>query len=118
METMTAPSTMTMAPNAALSCRQTSSHHQRTRRINRRANVSWTVFARVRGQRCRFHTVDVSTRGAKLRPRADLLPGTPLTLQFVKPNGRPVRVAAMVWRVDADGLGVLFLGSAPEGLMG
>lgn len=95
-----------------------SSHHQRTRRINRRASVSWTVFARVRGQRCRFHTVDVSTRGAKLRPRGDLLPGTALTLQFVKPNGRRVRVAAMVWRVDADGLGVFFLGSESEGLMG
>ena len=92
--------------------------HQRTRRINRRANVSWTVFARVRGQRFRFHTVDVSARGAKLRPKGDLQPGTSLTLQFVKPNGRPVRVSAMVWRVDADGLGVFFLGSAPEGLMG
>ncbi len=94
------------------------SQHQRTRRTNRRANVSWTVFARVRGQRFRFHTVDVSARGAKLRPKGDLQAGTPLTLQFVKPNGRPVRVAAMVWRVDADGLGVLFLNTAPEGLMG
>jgi hypothetical protein len=104
METVTATSTVT--------------GHQRTRRTNRRANVSWTVFARVRGQRFRFHTVDVSARGAKLRPKGDLQAGTPLTLQFVKPNGRPVRMAAMVWRVDADGLGVLFLGSAPEGLMG
>jgi hypothetical protein len=79
--------------------------------------VSWTVFARVRGQRLRFHTVDVSARGAKLRPRGDLQPGQTLTLQFVKPTGRPVRVSAMVWRVDPDGLGVFFLGSAPEGLM-
>ena len=92
--------------------------HQRTRRINRRANVSWTAFARVRGQRFRFHTVDVSARGAKLRPKGDLQAGTSLTLQFVKPNGRPVRVAAMVWRVDTDGLGVFFLGTTPEGLMG
>jgi len=92
--------------------------HQRTRRINRRANVTWTVFARVRGQRLRFHTVDVSARGAKLRPRGELQAGQSLTLQFVKPNGKPVRVAAMVWRVDADGVGVLFLGSESEGLMG
>ena len=28
--------------------------------------------------------------------------GQSLTLQFVKPNGKPVRVEAMVWRVDAD----------------
>jgi hypothetical protein len=92
--------------------------HQRTRRMNRRANVSWTVFAGVRGERLRFHTVDVSARGAKLRPRGDLQAGTSLTLQFVKPNGRPVRVSAMVWRVDADGLGVFFLGTTPDGLMG
>jgi hypothetical protein len=26
-------------------------------------------------------------------------------------------VEAMVWRVDADGLGVFFLGTAPDGLM-
>ena len=105
METLTATSTVT-------------DQHQRTRRTNRRANVSWTVFARVRGQRLRFHTVDVSARGAKLRPKGDLQAGTPLTLQFVKPNGRPIRVAAMVWRVDADGLGVFFLGTTPEGLLG
>ena len=92
--------------------------HQRTRRINRRANVTWTVFARVRGQRLRFHTVDVSARGAKLRPRGDMQAGQSLTLQFVKPNGKPVRVAAIVWRVDADGVGVLFLGSESEDLMG
>jgi PilZ domain len=92
-------------------------HPHRTRRSNTRANVSWTVWARVRGQRVRFHTVDVSARGAKLRPRNDLQAGTPLTLQFVKPNGRPIRVSAMIWRVDADGLGVLFLGTTPEGLM-
>ena len=91
--------------------------HQRTRRISRRANVSWTVFARFRGQRLRFHTVDVSARGAKLRPRGDLQAGQSLTLQFVKPNGKPVRVAAMVWRVDADGVGVFFLGSESEGLL-
>jgi hypothetical protein len=96
----------------------TTTRHQRTRRTNNRANVSWTVWARVRGQRVRFHTVDVSARGAKLRPRNDLQAGTPLTLQFVKPNGRPVRVAAIVWRVDPDGLGVFFLGTTPESLMG
>jgi PilZ domain-containing protein len=109
METMTAPP-MKVPPAAA-------GQHQRTRRNNRRANVSWTVFARLRGQRLRFHTVDVSARGAKLRPRGDLQPGQSLTLHFVKPNGRPIQVSAMVWRVDADGLGVFFLGAAPDGLM-
>lgn len=109
METMTTPPMK--VPPAAIG------QHQRTRRSTRRANVSWTVFARVRGQRLRFHTVDVSARGAKLRPRGELQPGQSLTLQFVKPNGRPIRVAAMVWRVDTDGLGVFFLGTVPDGLM-
>lgn len=109
MEIMTAPPMK--VPPAAIG------QHQRSRRTNRRANVSWTVFARVHGQRLRFHTVDVSARGAKLRPRGDLRAGQSLTLQFVKPNGRPVRVAAMVWRVDTDGLGVFFLGSESADLM-
>lgn len=109
METMTPPP---MKVPAAVT-----GQHQRTRRSNRRANVSWTVFARFRGQRLRFHTVDVSARGAKLRPRGELQAGQSLTLQFVKPNGRPVRVAAMVWRVDTDGVGVFFLGSESDDLM-
>jgi hypothetical protein len=89
--------------------------HHRTRRTNTRANVSWTVWARVRGERMRFHTVDVSTRGAKLRPRGNLPAGTALTLHFMRPTGR-VRVSAMVWRVDPDGLGVFFLGAPPADL--
>ena len=110
MDTLISPPPMKAPPAVA-------GQHQRTRRNNRRANVSWTVFARFRGQRLRFHTVDVSARGAKLRPRGELQPGQSLTLHFVKPNGRPVRVEAIVWRVDADGLGVFFLGTAPDGLM-
>jgi len=109
MEIMTAPPMK--VPPAPID------QHQRTRRSARRANVSWTVFARVRGQRLRFHTVDVSARGAKLRPRGDLQAGQSLTLQFVKPNGRPIKVSAMVWRVDAVGMRVFFLGTAPDGLM-
>jgi hypothetical protein len=92
--------------------------HQRTRRHNTRAGVSWTVWARVRGQRFRFHTVDISPRGAKLRPKGELTPGTPLLLQFIKPDGQRVRVSSMIWRVDPDGLAVFFLGTAPKGLLG
>jgi len=91
-------------------------YQPRSRRVIPRANVSWTVWARVRGQRFRFHTVDLSARGAKLRPTGNLQPGASLILHFVKPNGRRVRVSAMVWRVDPDGLGVFFLGTVPEGL--
>src|SRR5258705_11854370 len=89
--------------------------HQRTRRINRRANVTWTVFARIRGQRLRFHTVDVSARGAKLRPRGELQPGQSLALQFVNPTGKPVRVDSMFCRVDADGDRGYVLGVTTDG---
>ena len=59
MDTLISPPPMKAPPAVA-------GQHQRTRRNNRRANVTWTVFARFRGQRLRFHTVDVSARGAKL----------------------------------------------------
>src|SRR3981081_1521509 len=98
METMISPPPMKPPPAVI-------GQHQRTRRNTRRAYVSWTVHARVRGQRLRFHTVDVSARGAKLRPRGDLQ------------TRRPIRVEAIVWRVAADGLGVFFLGPALDGLM-
>jgi hypothetical protein len=37
----------------------------RTRRASPRAHVSWTAWVRVGQERKRFHTVDVSPRGAK-----------------------------------------------------
>lgn len=90
--------------------------HRRARRVSPRTSVCWTVWTRVRGRSLCFRTVDVSARGAKLRPKCDLPVGTPLTLRFVNPSGAPIRVEAMVWREDRDGLGVMFLGSAPPGL--
>jgi hypothetical protein len=32
------------------------------------------------------------------------------------PDARPVRVSGVVWRVDSDGMAVLFLGGIPAGL--
>ncbi len=32
------------------------------------------------------------------------------------PDARPVRVSRVIWRVDSDGLAVLFLGGIPAGL--
>jgi len=45
------------------------STQQRTRRSSPRAHVSWTAWVRAGQQRMRFHTVDVSPRGAKLPPK-------------------------------------------------
>jgi hypothetical protein len=90
----------------------------RTRRFTARATVSWTVWASIGQHRMRFHTVDVSARGAKLRPRGPFPVGAPLQLVFIKPDGRRLHVSGVVWRADADGVAILFLGTIPKGLQG
>ena len=75
--------------------------------------MSWTVCARTSQQRMRFHAVDVSPRGAKLRPRGLFPVGAAIELEFTRPDGRRLPVSAVVWR--ADGLAVLFLGAVPAG---
>ena len=77
--------------------------------------MTWTVWVRDGGRRLRFHTVDVSKGGAKLRPKGPFQLGTPVDLVFITPRHR-VRVSGVVWRVDADGMAVLFLGRVPEAL--
>jgi len=52
--------------------------------------------------------VDISTHGAKVRTKARLKTGTTVQLELVPPEGPPLRVGALVWRVDADGLVFLF----------
>ena len=88
---------------------------QRSRRFGERARVSWVVWGRVGHQRTRFHAVDVSPRGAKLRPRSLFPVGAPIHLDFIKPNGRHLHVSGVVWRIDSDGMAVLFLGTIPTG---
>jgi PilZ domain-containing protein len=53
-------------------------------------------------------SVDISPFGAKVRTKARLKTGTSVRLEVVPPEGPPLRVAAMVWRVDPDGLAFLF----------
>jgi hypothetical protein len=88
---------------------------QRTRRASPRARVSWTAWVRVGQERKRFHTVDVSSRGAKLRPRGPFAVGAAIDLEFITPDARRLRVSGVVWRADADGWAVLFLGAVPVG---
>src|SRR5690242_329404 len=90
----------------------------KTRRFSERARVSWTVWATIGHRRVRFHTVDVSARGAKLRPRASLQVGTALQLEFIKPDGRRLHVSGVVLRTDADGATILFLGTVLQGFDG
>lgn len=52
--------------------------------------------------------MDISTHGAKIMTRARLRTGTVVRLQIVPPEGPPLRVGALVWRVDADGVAFFF----------
>ena len=46
--------------------------------------------------------------GAKVRTKARLKTGTAVWLEIAPLEGPPLRVAALVWRVDTDGLAFLF----------
>ena len=59
--------------------------------------------------RVRCHTVDLSANGARLKPRGNFQPGTPIELQFQPPDGPMMEVAAVVWRVESDSMAVMFL---------
>ena len=87
----------------------------RTRRTTPRMRVSWTVWVQSGARRLRCHTVDVSARGAKIRPRGLFQIGTALDLEFIKPDGRRLRVSGVAWRAEPDALVVLFLGIIPQG---
>jgi hypothetical protein len=93
------------------------SHAVRTRRLSPRSRVSWTVWVRSGERRLRCHTVDVSARGAKIRPRGLFRVGTALELEFIKPDGRRLRVSGVAWRVEPDAMVVLFLGTIPQGFV-
>jgi hypothetical protein len=63
------------------------------------------------------HAVDIGVQGAKISPRIWLRTGTEVRLQFAPPEGGPLRVGALVWRVDADGLAFLFAQSIAHPLV-
>ena len=81
---------------------------QRERRRHPRTAVAWPVLVEAGKRRHPCHTVDIGVRGAKISPKIWLQTGTEVRLQFAPPEGAPIRVGALVWRVDADGLAFLF----------
>ncbi len=78
------------------------------RRQEPRTRVSWGVIVETGARRYLSHSLDISTHGAKVRTKARLKTGTTVRLELVPPDGPPLRVEALVWRVDADGLAFLF----------
>ena len=57
--------------------------------------------------------LQLSANGTKLKPRAEMAPGTAVELQLQPPDGHPVNVAGLVWRLDTDGMAVMFLRNIP-----
>ena len=51
---------------------------------------------------------DISNRGAKAMTREKLETGSVVRLQIVAPDGTPLRVGAVVRRIDADGMAFSF----------
>jgi hypothetical protein len=52
--------------------------------------------------------VDISAHGARISTKVRLRTGTAVQLELIPPEGPSLRVGALVWRVDADGLAFLF----------
>lgn len=76
-----------------------------------RQRVSWLVTVAAGTKNFQGLTRDVSASGAKilLKERPPL--GAEVNLSFRPPGRRAVTTRALVWRVDADGLACMFVGT-------
>src|SRR5439155_17105777 len=81
---------------------------EQDRRHHPRARMAWPVLVKVGTNRYLGISLDISTHGARVKTKARLKTGTTVQLELVPPEGPPLRVGALVWRVDADGLAFLF----------
>lgn len=81
---------------------------QQDRRQHPRTRVSWPIVVHAGASRYLASSLDISPFGAKVRTKTQLKIGTSVQLEIVPPEGPPLRVGAMVWRVDPDGLAFLF----------
>jgi hypothetical protein len=81
---------------------------QEDRRQHPRTRVSWPIVVNVGASRYLSRSLDISPSSAKVRTKARLKTGTSVQLDVVPPEGPPLRVGAMVWRVDTDGLAFIF----------
>jgi hypothetical protein len=80
----------------------------RNRRQFPRTRVSWPVVVETRTQRYPCQAMDISNNGVKIMTSAKLRAGTVVRLQIIPPEGAPLRVGALVWRTDADGVAFFF----------
>jgi PilZ domain-containing protein len=80
----------------------------RNRRHDPRTPVTWPVVIETRRQRFPCQVVDISPHGAKVQTSAPLRLGSVVHLQIIPPTGSPLRVGALVWRLDPDGIAFFF----------
>lgn len=73
-----------------------------------RFSVSWPVVVEVGKRFFLLQAVDVSGRGARVRPTERLSEGSVARLHFHPPTGPSLDVEAIVWRADQDGLSFVF----------
>lgn len=81
---------------------------QRAPRRYPRFSVSWPVVVEAGKRFFLLQTVNVSGRGAWVRPTERLGEGSVAKLHFHPPNGASLDVEAIVWRVDRGGLAFFF----------
>lgn len=70
--------------------------------------MAWPVLVQVGTNRYLGVSLDISTHGARVRIKARLKTGTIVQLELVPPEGPPLRVGALVWRIDGNGLAFIF----------
>ena len=81
---------------------------QQDRRRHLRTRILWPAVIEAGTTRYACQAVDISAHGARIRTKVRLRTGTAVRLELIPPEGPALRVGALVWRADADGLAFLF----------
>jgi hypothetical protein len=76
-----------------------------------RQQVSWLVTVAAGSRQFQGRTKDVSASGAKILLKERPALGVEVGLCFRPPGRRPVETRALVWRLDAEGLACMFVGT-------
>jgi hypothetical protein len=81
------------------------------RRYSRQTRAT-PVVLETRGGWLRLPLIDLSPGGAKVRLTEPLKEGAPGRLYFLPPHWRPRAIEVIVWRIDLDGVVLLFTGAS------
>jgi hypothetical protein len=76
-----------------------------------RQQVSWLVTVAAGARQFQGRTKDVSASGAKILLKERPALGVEVALSIRPPGRRPVQTRALEWRLDAEGLACMFVGT-------